>query len=64
MTAATFRKALVWGVTAMGLSLFCTWLASLCVPTTNLPWSLIAVGFASLGGSTGGYLLGSCCEKL
>mgnify|MGYP000962192148 CR=1 FL=1 len=49
-------KAILSGTIAVPCGLGFTLLISLIIPTTNLLWALIAVGFASFFAAFGGYL--------
>jgi hypothetical protein len=46
-------------VVAIIIALIITYLVSLVIPTGNLTWSLIAVGFASFISAFAGYLSGT-----
>ena len=47
------------GAIGLVIGLVATYLVSLIFPTTNLRWSLVAVGFASFFGALGGYSAGA-----
>lgn len=49
-------RAVIAGLVAVVFGLIATLIVDLFVPTTNLEWSLIAVGFASFVAGLAGYL--------
>ena len=56
MDGRRIRGAALSGVVAIIIALIITYVVSLIIPTGNLTWSLIAVGFASFISAFAGYL--------
>ena len=59
MNQTSWGRAVVSGVIGVIFGLVITYVVSLINHTTNLQWSLIAVGFASFFAASGGYLAGA-----
>ncbi len=57
MKNISWVQALIAGVIGVVLGLVITFVVSLIIPTTNLSWSLIAVGFASFFAAFSGYVV-------
>ncbi len=53
-----FTRSLIAGIVALLFGLIATLLVDVVIPTTNLQWALIAVGFASFFGGFAGYYFG------
>jgi hypothetical protein len=59
MNQISWGRAALSGVIGVIIGLVITYVVSLVNHTTNLQWSLIAVGFASFFAASGGYLAGA-----
>jgi hypothetical protein len=59
MNQILWGRAAVSGVIGVIIGLVITYFVSLINHTTNLQWSLTAVGFASFFAASGGYLAGA-----
>jgi hypothetical protein len=59
MNQTSWGRAAVSGVIGVIFGLVITYVVSLINHTTNLQWSLIAVGFASFFAASAGYLAGA-----
>jgi len=59
MNQISWGRAAVSGVIGVIFGLVITYIVNLINPTTNLRWSLIAVGFASFFAAFRGYIVGA-----
>ncbi len=53
-----FTRSVIAGIVAIVFGVVATFLVDIVVPTTNLTWAMIAVGFASFFGGFAGYYFG------
>lgn len=58
MNNEMMTRALIAGIVALIVGILVTFIVSFAFPTTNLAWSMIAVGFASFFGGFAGYYFG------
>jgi hypothetical protein len=59
MNGGSISRALLSGIIGVAIGLVITYVVSLIIPTENLTWSLIAVGFASFFAAFAGHLSGA-----
>lgn len=59
MNNQTLLRSLIAGLIALAFGLLVTFAVAIMIPTGNLRWSLIAVGWASFFGGAAGYLAGA-----
>jgi len=59
MNHISWGRAAVSGAIGVIMGLAITWVVNLINPTTNLQWSLTAVGFASFFAACAGYIAGA-----
>lgn len=59
MNNVSWIRAAISGVIGLLIGLVLTYVVSLLIPTTNLRWSLMAVGFASFFAAVSGFVAGA-----
>ncbi len=59
MSDVSWSRAIVSGIIGLLVGLAATYIINLIIPTTNLGWRLIAVGFATFFSGVFGYLGGA-----
>ena len=59
MSNVPWSRAAISGVIGLLIGLAFTYVVGLIIPTTNLRWSLTAVGFASFFAAISGFIAGS-----
>jgi len=58
MKEISWGGAIMSGTIGIVIGLFSTYVVSLIIPTTNLKWSMTAVGIAAFFSAFAGYLVG------